>query len=65
VIPREVAMRRAGRILAAARAERDAMTPEDAARAAYSPGGPPVEEIAALIRQHRAEARAQNAARAA
>lgn len=51
-------IRGAARVLALARAERDAMSPEEAARAAYEPGGPSVEEIAATIRRHRAEARA-------
>lgn len=49
-------------ILAAARAERDAMTPDAAARAAYVPGGPSVAELAARIRAHRAAARAGAAA---
>lgn len=48
----------AARILGRARAKRDALTPEEAADRAFVPGGPSREEIAALIRQHRAEARA-------
>ncbi|MBB4935692.1 hypothetical protein F4561_006601 [Lipingzhangella halophila] len=51
-------IRRLGRTLALARRDRDSMTPEDAARAAHTPGGPSVEEIADIIRRHRAEARA-------
>lgn len=55
----------AARILGRARAKRDALSPEEAAGRAYVPGGPSVEEIAELIRQHRAEARAEQAERAA
>lgn len=56
----------AARILGRGRARRDSLTPEEAAEEAFVPGGPSVEEIAALIRQHRAEARAaQEAERAA
>ncbi|MDN3356029.1 hypothetical protein [Actinomadura sp. DC4] len=47
----------AAQVLADARAHRDSLTPEQAAAEAYVPGGMPVEEIAALIRRHRAEAR--------
>lgn len=36
-----------------------------AARAAYTPGGPSIAELADRIRRHRAEARAQSAARSA
>lgn len=46
----------AARILGRARARRDSLTPEEAADEAWTPGGPSREEIAALIRQHRAEA---------
>ncbi|RCG27238.1 hypothetical protein DQ384_26330 [Sphaerisporangium album] len=48
----------AGRILAAARQRRDSLPPEEAAREAYVPGGPSIEELTALIERHRAEARA-------
>ena len=39
----------AGRILAEARARRDAMTVREAAEAAYTPGGPSVDDLARLI----------------
>lgn len=52
----------AAQVLADARAHRDSLTPEQAADEAYVPGGMPVEEIAALIRCHRAEARSRVAA---
>lgn len=55
VIPREVAMRRAGQILANARARIARLSAEQAAREAYVPGGPSVEEIAAKIRAWRGE----------
>lgn len=55
-------IRRAGRVLALARAERDALPVVEAARLAYTPGGPSVEEIADKIRRHRAEAKAADAA---
>lgn len=48
----------AARILGIARGRRDSLTPEEAAKEAYVPGGPSVEEIAELIRRHRAERRA-------
>ena len=35
--------------------QRDSLSPEEAAREAYVPGGPSVEEITALIRELRAE----------
>ncbi|MFC6081077.1 hypothetical protein [Sphaerisporangium aureirubrum] len=57
------AMTRAGLILSAARARRDSLPADEAAREAYVPGGPSVEEITALIEKHRAEARANLAAR--
>lgn len=44
---------------------RDSLSPEDAALEAYTPGGPSVEDIAELIRRHRAEARAKQAAEVA
>ena len=51
---RAEALTAAGRIFAQARARRDALSPEDAARAAYMPGGPSIEELVALIREQRA-----------
>ncbi|WP_146615654.1 hypothetical protein [Nonomuraea aridisoli] len=56
---RAEALTAAGRILAQARARRDALSPEDAARAAYTPGGPSTDELAALIREQRAVAAAE------
>lgn len=47
----DAAERAAGRALA----RRERLTPEDAARAAYRPGGMSVEAIADLIRRQRAE----------
>ncbi|OLT27780.1 hypothetical protein BJF83_17505 [Nocardiopsis sp. CNR-923] len=56
----------AARAWRAGRIARDSMSPREAALAAYSPGGLPVEQIEALIIQHRAEARAaRDAQRAA
>jgi hypothetical protein len=55
----------AGAALRAGRIARDSMSPRDAALAAHRPGGPSVDEIEALIRQHRAEARAALAAQRA
>lgn len=55
-------IRRAGRVLAQARAERDALPVDEAARLAYTPGGPSVEAIADTIRRHRAEAKKNRAA---
>lgn len=40
-------------IAEAARRERDSRTVEDAARAAWHRGGPPIPELEALIRAHR------------
>lgn len=51
-----------GRTLRQARTIRDSLPPREAARLAYTPGGPSVDEIEALIRQHRAEARTLPAA---
>lgn len=48
----------AGRILSEGRALRDSLPAEEAARLAFVPGGLSVEELTALIEQHRAEARA-------
>ncbi|GLY81885.1 hypothetical protein [Actinoallomurus iriomotensis] len=56
------AVANAAQVLADARAHRDSLTPEAAAAEAYVPGGPSVDEIAALIRRHRAEARRRIAA---
>lgn len=47
-----------GRTLRQARAIRDSLPPREAARLAYTPGGPTVDEIEALIIRHRTEARA-------
>ncbi|WP_326646575.1 hypothetical protein OG884_18280 [Streptosporangium sp. NBC_01755] len=49
----------AASILGRARGVRDSLTPEEAAERAYVPGGPSREEIAALIRQLRAETHTQ------
>jgi hypothetical protein len=57
VIPRAEAMRRAGRVLAQARARIAAQTPEQAADAAYIPGGPSREQLAARVRELRAQNR--------
>ncbi|WP_336206940.1 hypothetical protein [Nonomuraea sp. LPB2021202275-12-8] len=53
---REDALAAAGRILAEARARRDALSPEEAARAAYVPGGRYMEELAAIINGQRRRA---------
>lgn len=47
-----------GRALRQARIIRDSLPPREAARLAYTPGGPSVEEIEVLIIRHRADARA-------
>jgi hypothetical protein len=54
-----------GRALRQARAIRDGLPPHEAARLAYTPGGPPVAELEGLIIRHRAEARAALAAQQA
>lgn len=54
VTPRAEAMRRAGRVLAQARARIAAQTPEQAADAAYVPGGPTRDQLAAKVRALRA-----------
>lgn len=59
---REEALDAAAQILCDARHRRDSLTPEAAAREAYVPGGKTVEELAAIIRRHRDEARAQRPA---
>ena len=64
MVTKEEAFTAAARIWAEGRARRDSLTPEQAAREAYVPGGPSVEEIAELIRQQRARARAKQAAKA-
>lgn len=52
---RDQACARAGQLLAEAVARRDALTPEAAARAAYSPdAGPSIPELEARIRARRA-----------
>lgn len=43
----------AGQALAAARARRDSLTPEQAAAEAHVPGGPTVEELTERIRAQR------------
>ena len=50
---RAEAIRRAGEHLAAAIELRDSLSPEDAARAAYTPTGPSIEELTARIRAER------------
>jgi hypothetical protein len=50
---RESCIAEAGRLLAIARAERDALTPRAAAEAAHGPGGPAIDELEDLIRAHR------------
>jgi hypothetical protein len=47
-----------GRTLRQARTIRDSLPPREAALLAYTPGGPSVDDLEALIRRHRAEARA-------
>ncbi len=49
------AVRACARILAAAHAHMATLTAEEAAREAYIPGGPTVEELAAEIRRRRAQ----------
>lgn len=51
---RAKAMRDAGQIFADACARIARQTPEEAARAAYVPGGPSVDELAAKVRRLRA-----------
>ncbi|MFD8558212.1 hypothetical protein ACFV1N_13105 [Streptosporangium canum] len=46
-------------LMALARHRRDSLPVEEAARQAYLPGGPSVEELTELIRSHREEARAR------
>lgn len=53
------AIKRAAIILGRARSLRDSLPVDEAARAAYIPGGPSVEEIAELIRAQRERARAR------
>lgn len=48
----------AGAVLSEARALRDSLPARQAAELAYVPGGLSIEELTALIEQHRAEARA-------
>lgn len=55
-IPPELA-RECAQILVDACARRDAMTPREAAEAAYSPGGPSIDELEQLIREDRASRR--------
>lgn len=59
MLPRyDQAIAAAARVLGRARSRRDSMSPREAAEAAYTPGGPSVEELEALIVRFRAEARA-------
>ena len=51
--PSPAAIAAAGEALAAAWERFDSMTPAEAARAAYMPGGPSVEELEARIRELR------------
>lgn len=60
-IVRGQALSEAARILAEARARRDAMTVREAALAAHVPGGPSIDELAALIQAQRDRARARAA----
>ncbi|PZG27289.1 hypothetical protein C1I98_33475 [Spongiactinospora gelatinilytica] len=50
---REQALAAAGRVLAEARARRDALTPLEAARLAHEPGGSSIEELAERIQAAR------------
>lgn len=54
-----------GRAVAAAIALRDSMSPRQAAEAAYTPGGPSVEELERRIRAHRGLPAARDVVRAA
>lgn len=53
---REQAIAEAGAALAEALAERDALTPRQAAEAAHRPGGPSVDELEQRISAQRAAA---------
>jgi hypothetical protein len=55
----DAAISAAAQILARARHRRDSLPPEEAAELAYVPGGPSREEIAEMIRQQRARAKAR------
>jgi hypothetical protein len=55
---RAEALAAAGRVLAEARVRRDSLSPEEAAQAAYVPGGRSVEELTAIVREQRRRARA-------
>lgn len=52
--PSDAALDDAAQALTDGRAVRDAKTPAEAARDAYVPGGPPVEELERRIRADRA-----------
>lgn len=54
MVTREEAIAAAGQILAAGLAAQAALSIEEAARAAYTPTGPPIEELQARIRAQRA-----------
>lgn len=56
VVTREEAMAAAGRVLAEARAQRDALPVREAALAAHVPGGPSVEDLVEVITAQRERA---------
>lgn len=60
--PTDAAIEGAGRILAAGYAHMDSLTPDEAAREAYVPGGPTVEELAERIRARREPANGRQSA---
>jgi len=62
LVTRGEAIAEAARILAEIDAQAARMTVDEAARAAYVPGGPPVDELAARIRARRAQAAPRRAA---
>lgn len=54
MVTREEAVQAAGQVVAAGVRAQAAMSVEDAARAAYTPTGPPLPELEARIRAQRA-----------
>lgn len=58
---REQAITEAAQLLADACAESDTMPAEEVARAAHTPGGHTIDELVALVRAQRAEARGEAA----
>ncbi|GGO63289.1 hypothetical protein GCM10012289_09990 [Nonomuraea cavernae] len=64
-ITRAKALATAGQLLAHARAERDTLSPAEAARLAHRPGGIPLEDLEASIRAQRERARTTRATSAA